>query len=131
MSIISLFILELRLWLSCRVQLWPIVVHCFIFIKRLYSSSKLLHCFDTHSHSIFPINKHKDNWVFWFDSYNYTRQIPLVKPCAKRYFYQTLTDHQVIRSVFISDYFELQIDHKFTKRGVVYLFMPVLIHISS
>ena len=132
-SIISLFILKARLWLSCRVPLFPLVVHWFIFI--IYPSTELLHCFSIHSHFIFTINKHKGKWVLWFDKYNDTifssRQIPFVQPCATLYFYLTLTQGQVIWSIFISDYFELHINRKFTKRGVIYLVLTILIHILS
>ena len=135
MSIISLFILKARLWLSCQAPLFPLVVHCFIFIKFLSPSTELLHCFSIHSHFIFAINKHKGKWVLWFDRYNDTvcssRKIPFVQPCSTLYCSLTLTERQVIWSVFISDYFELHIDRKFTKRGVIYLFLSRLIHISS
>ena len=135
MSIISLFILKSLFWLLCLVQLFPLVVHCFISMKCLSPSSESLHCFAIHFHFIFPMNKHKGKWVLWFDLYNDTtcssRQIPFFKHCATLYCYLTLTERQVIWFVFISDYFELHIDHKFTKRGVIYLFMPRLIHISS
>ena len=109
MSIISLFILKARLWLLCRVPMFPLVVNCFIFIKFLSPSTELLHCFAIHSHFIFVINKHKGKWVLWFDKYNDTifssRQIPFVQPCATIYWYLTLTESQLIWSVFISDVF--------------------------
>ena len=135
MSIISLFVLKARLWLSCRVPLFLLVVHCFIFIKFLSPSTELLHCFSIHSHFIFAINKHKGKWVLWFDEYNDTicssRQIPFVQPCAPLYCYLTLTERQLIWSIFISDYFEVHIYCKCNKRGVIYLFLSILIHISS
>ena len=135
MRIISLFILKLWLWLPCQIPLFPLVVNCFIFIKNLSPLTEWLRYFDIHSHFIFAINKHKGKWVLWFDEYNdpifSSRQIPFVQPCATLYCYMTLTEHQVIWSVFISDYFKLHIDCKFTKRGVIYLFLSILIHISS
>ena len=135
MSIILLFILKARLCLLCWVPMFPLVVHCFIFIIFFSPSTKLLHCFAIHSHFIFAINKHKGKWVLWFDEYKNTiclsRRVPFVQSSATIYCYLTLTERQEICSVCISDYFELHIDRKFTKCGVIYLFQSRLIHISS
>ena len=135
MSFISLFILKARLCLLCRVQLFPLAVHCFIFIIFFSPSTEFLHCFAVHLHFIFTINGHKGKWVLWFEEYNDTIcsscRVPFVQPCATFYCYLTLNERQEICSVCISNYFELHIDRKFTKRGVIYLFQSRLIHISS
>ena len=134
MGFISLLILKVRLCFFCWVPLFSLAVHCFIFI--IFSpSAKFLQCFAIHLHFIFEINKHKVKWVLWFDEYNDTicssRWVPFVQPCATLYCYLTLTQRQEICSLCIWDYFELHIDRKFTKRGVIYLLQSRLIHISS
>ena len=135
MSFISLFILKAWLCLSCQVPLFPHSVHCFIFIIFISPSTEFLHCSAIHSHFIFAIKKHKGKWLIWFDKYNNTifssYRVPFVQPCATLYCCLTLTERQEIYFVCISDHSDLHIDCKFTKRGVIYLFLPRLIHISS
>ena len=48
---------------------------------------------------------------------------------ATPYLSQTLT--QCLLFLFLSDYFDKTIHQKFTKRGVIYLFMQILLLISS
>ena len=133
-SFISLFVFKAWFCLSCQVPLFPLIFLCFIFII-FFPYNRILHCFAIHSHFIFAINKHKGKWVFLFDKYNdnicSSRRVPFVQSSATLYCYLTLTHRQEICSVFIPDYFKLHIDRQFTKRGVIYLFQSILIHISS